>query len=492
MNATPPMTPPDAHPDAPPDAKNNQTLHLAVQKGTPATLIESGSGQGISGEGVSGRTLPTGNGPEEEEAALASATDSGESSEIEATIKSLIEWLLKDGRNAVDVPELLDAYCRRLTDVGVPLVRSALGIALLHPQIRTLNHYWRIDRPQIETVKRAHGMETTEEYRNSPIATIIEEKAEALRFRLEKMQPPYPYPVLIDFKAQGITDYVMMVLYFSGGRRNHISFGTKRPGGFTSFDLAVIDRSLAAFGTVLETLTLKRLAATVLDTYVGRQTGLRILSGDIRRGTGDNVRAVLWYCDLRGFTSLADRLPREELISLLNGYFEIMGGAVEARGGEILKFIGDAMLAIFPLDSSDTGSRACTKALDAAEDALAGMQTHNAERASWGQPTMRSGIALHLGEVMYGNIGAPTRLDFTVIGPAVNLVSRIEGLCKILDKPVLTSAAFAAISGNRLISAGAHPVRGLPDPVEVFGLKKEIPNIASVTSSDHHATGHGI
>ena len=221
-------------------------------------------------------------------------------------------------------------------------------------------------------------------------------------------------------------------------------------------------------------MVLRRLAVNVLDTYVGRDAGARILSGDIRRGTGATLRAVLWYCDLRGFTSLADRLPLADLIGLLNGYFEIMGGAVQARDGEILKFIGDAMLAIFPLPDGEEGDayvRAkVNDALDAAADAIKAMELRNRELQAWGLPVLKAGIALHVGDVMYGNIGAPDRLDFTVIGPAVNLVSRIQGLSSELMRPVLTSEAFAAQCAERLVSEGLHPVKGLKEPIQVFGL----------------------
>ncbi|CAK0752537.1 hypothetical protein CCP1ISM_4770001 [Azospirillaceae bacterium] len=183
---------------------------------------------------------------------------------------------------------------------------------------------------------------------------------------------------------------------------------------------------------------------------------------------------MLWYCDLRGFTSMSERLPREDVVAILNSYFEVMGEAVQSRGGEILKFVGDGMLAIFPLDGptagGPAGSIATGLALDAGRDAVAGLARLNAERSAWGQPTLQCGIGLHLGDVMYGNIGAANRLDFTVIGPAVNLVTRIEGLCKRLDRPLLTSAVFAACCPSPLLSLGFQPVRGLTEPVEVFGL----------------------
>jgi adenylate cyclase len=403
---------------------------------------------------------------------------------------AVIDWLLEQGRQAISAQRLLDAFCRRLMEAGLPLWRAVCGLQLLHPQIRSTSYFWRRDRGAVEMRNRLHGAETEADDRISPFGTLMEEGADGMRYRLEQMEGPWPYAILGQLREQGATDYVAMTVRFASGRRNVLSLATDRPGGFSTEDLALVDSVLPAFGAVLETLALRRLSTTVLDTYVGRRTGARILSGDIRRGTGDNVRAVLWYCDLRGFTSLADRLPREELIALLNGYFEAMGGAVEEHGGEILKFIGDAMLTIFPLDGDADGdgagangrggeAEACAKALEAAIAAIAAMERLNAARAAWGQPTLRCGIALHIGDVMYGNIGSPTRLDFTVIGPAVNLVSRIDGLCNELNRTMLTSAAFAAAfagactgCGSRLVSLGHHPVKGLEEPVEVFELTR--------------------
>lgn len=174
---------------------------------------------------------------------------------------------------------------------------------------------------------------------------------------------------------------------------------------------------------------------------------------------------------MRGFTALSDRLAPADLIALLNGYFEIIGGAVEAHGGEVLKFIGDAALAVFPVaeDGADV-AMVCAAALAASRRAVEGIDARNAERSGWGEPILRCGVALHLGEVLYGNIGAPSRLDFTVIGPAVNLVTRIEGLCKRLDRVILTSEDFATASMEPLFSVGWHPVKGLLKPVQVFGL----------------------
>lgn len=397
---------------------------------------------------------------------------------------ALLDWLLKEGRRAPAVAALTGELADRLTAEGLPLWRLFFSLPVLHPLVRVLTVVWRDDRSEVEAVRRAHGTELEPGYLNSPIAAIVDHGADALRFRLEKIEPPYPHPVLDDLQAEGCTDYVAMALRFGGDRSGVVSLSTRRPGGFSTDDLALIDGVRPALVAALETMILKKLATTVLETYVGRRTGERVLSGEIRRGSLEITPAVLWYCDLRGFTPLSDRLPPAELIALLNGYFEIMGGAVEDHGGEILKFIGDALLAVFPLadgrddapDERDAAAlAACTAALAAARRAVRDIDARNAERLAWGEPALHCGIALHLGEALYGNIGAPTRLDFTVIGPAVNLTNRIEGLCKRLDRTVLASGDFARALPVEWEPLGAHDVKGLVRPVEVFGLPEESP-----------------
>jgi adenylate cyclase len=389
---------------------------------------------------------------------------------------AVIDWLLTEGRRAESAARLADAFAERLTAEGLPLWRLFFGLPVLHPLVRFLSVYWRDDRDGVDIVRREHGTEQQPGYLSSPIAAILDQDADALRFRIERLEAPLPHPILDELRAEGGSDYVIMALHFGAGRNGVVSLATKRPGGFSTCDLALADGVRDALAAVLESLILKKLAATVVETYVGSRAGERVLSGEIRRGSLETVSAVLWYCDLRGFTGLSDRLAPPDLIALLNGYFEIIGGAVEAHGGEVLKFIGDAVLAIFPFPAGGgdpqggSAAAACTVALAAARQAVRDMAARNVERSAWGEPILRCGIALHLGEVLYGNIGAPTRLDFTVIGQAVNLVTRIEGLCKRLDRTVLTSDAFAASAEEPLLSLGWHPVRGLLKPVEVYGL----------------------
>lgn len=384
---------------------------------------------------------------------------------------ALIDWLLTEGRRAATVTELVEGLAARLIADGLPLWRMFFGLPVLHPLVRFLNVYWRADEGEVRIVRRAHGTERDQRYIGSPVAAILDQDADALRFRIERMEGDLPHQVLQELRAEGGSDYVIMALRFDGARVGVTSMATRRPGGFSAADLALVDGVRDALTAVLERLILVKLAATVVETYVGARAGARVLSGEIRRGSLETVRAALWYCDLRGFTALSDRLAPADLIALLNGYFEIIGGAVEAHGGEVLKFIGDAALAIFPVaDDGKDAAAVCAAALAAARQAERGIDARNAERSGWGEPVLRCGVALHLGEALYGNIGAPSRLDFTVIGPAVNLVTRIEGLCKRLDRVILTSEDFAAASIEPLFSVGWHPVKGLLKPVQVFGL----------------------
>lgn len=389
----------------------------------------------------------------------------------------LMRWLLTDARlGHRSIAALVEAFCRYLLASGVPLWRTSFSVRTLHPQIRAITYVWERGIEGVEETERPHGAERSEAYLTSPVAAIVEDGADSLRYRLEHLAAPFPYPILGELKARGATDYVAMGMPLRGnsGRIiNVVTFASDRKGGFSGEALALVNGALPALSSVIETLALRRVALNLLDVYVGPSAGNRIMSGDIRRGTGETIRAVIFNCDLRGFTALADRLAREDLIALLNGYFEIVGEAVQQRGGEILKFIGDGMLAIFPTDGDGHARHQATRALEATRAALAGLAEFNAERAAWGEPTLRMGIALHAGEVMYGNIGAPNRLDFTVIGPAVNLVSRIEGLCKRMGREVLTSREVADLARGQLVSLGFQPVRGLHEPVEVFGLPEE-------------------
>jgi len=379
--------------------------------------------------------------------------------------------LLDAAQDTQGLSDLIAGLAHALIAQGLPLTRFGIQLMTQHPTIRALTQLWHAGPPErFESVARPHGNELLPQYLASPIAAIVERGGNAIHLPMSRLSPPWTFPVQADFAEQGVTDYLALPLTFTGGRQGVLTFLTHTPNGFEPERLTAVLGALPLLTALIEREALKHRAESLLNTYVGRRTGARILAGEVRRGTGATLNAVLWFSDLRGFTALSDRLPREELIALLNNYFEIQGNAVEAAGGEILKFIGDGMMALWALDGDGRDPATAHAALQAAEMAITGMQALNAERADWGQPYLGCGIALHVGDVMYGNIGAPDRLDFTIIGPAVNLASRIEGLCQPLGRRLLTSRAFADLAGaSGLVTLGRHPVRGLNAPVEVLG-----------------------
>jgi adenylate cyclase len=378
----------------------------------------------------------------------------------------LLDWLIGDARQLPDGPALLAQLCERLLGQGLPLARASFHVRVLHPQLFGMGFYWQRGAEQIRVFRAEHGVERTDLYQRSPMRVLFE-GAGAVRQRLDLPDVEFPFPLFEELRQQGLTDYVALPVTFSDGKIHGTTWSSDRPGGFDSDELAQIEDLLPLFGLLLEIHLDRRIAITLLDTYVGHHAGERILAGQITRGSGATVAAALWYCDLRGFTALSERLGRDALLACLNDYFDCMAGAVERQGGEILKFIGDAMLAIFPLAGED----ACRRALEAAREARDAMAGLNAKRRARGEEALAFGIALHVGKVMYGNIGAANRLDFTVVGPAVNLTTRIERLCRSLERDLLLSEAFACgCTSWPLRSLGRHHLQGIARPVEVFTL----------------------
>ncbi len=376
-------------------------------------------------------------------------------------------WLLVDGPHIDSEVELFDELCWRLLGDGVPLWRASLHIGTLHPQIRGVGARWWRDRKVIEDYRILHGSEATDEYRLSPIRMTVERGA-PMRRRLDG--PILDFPLLEKIRKAGGTDYFALALNRTFRRFPVVAWTTDRPDGFSAADIAKLEEINPALAAIVDTRAVRRISGNLLDTYLGPQAGRRILAGQIFRAQGERMRAVIMMTDLRGFTGLSDRLPGDAVIELLDDYFDAVVSPIEEKKGEVLKFIGDGVLAIFPAEDDEDFAPSSRRALEAATEGLDRLATINQARHDRDQPELRIGIGLHLGEVIYGNVGAADRLDFTVIGPAVNLASRIEGLTKRLLRPLLTSAAFAEICPRPLVSLGFHPVRGLYQPEEVFGL----------------------
>jgi adenylate cyclase len=362
--------------------------------------------------------------------------------------------------------------CRRIAAAGIPIVRGFCFVATLHPEVRAAAYIWNREDAGAMRVVAGHDLVSSPDFIESPV-TVVRQTRRPLRRRLCQPDCPLDFSVLQQLKAEGCTDYIAIPMVRSDEETNAITFATDCDRGFTDREIAGLEYVAQALGLYVEIQSSRRIARTLLDTYIGRRTGERVLSGLIRRGSGETIRAVIWDNDLRGFTALADNLPTEALNALLNQYFEIMAGAVMAEGGEVLKFIGDGMLAIFEIGGALKAGDACGCALRASRRALAAVRKCNTARTTAGEPAIRFGIALHLGEVYYGNIGAPGRLDFTVIGPAVNQASRMEKLSAQLGRSIVTSSSFAAAAPEYLETLGFHHLHGVNEPQELFSPTEE-------------------
>ena len=299
-----------------------------------------------------------------------------------------------------------------------------------------------------------------------------------MRRRLEAGPEQRDFPILEEFFAMGATDYFAHLFAFANGDRAQgtgvvYSFSTDREGGFSDDDTTLVEATLPALSLAMKAHAGYVIASGLLGTYLGEDAGRRVHAGAIERGSVDTLRAVLWYADIRGFTPISDAAPGPVIVDLLNDVFEILTASLRPRGGQVLKFIGDAMLATFSFEEA-ARAETCRRALDAAIEAMANIDALNTARAAAGGPVASVDLALHIGEVLYGNVGATDRLDFTVIGPAINEVARIEALCEPLGRAVLVSAEFvAAMMGGetRLESLGRHALRGVREPKEIFALE---------------------
>ena len=385
-------------------------------------------------------------------------------------LQKLTEWLIDGARSAPRPPQMMAETCERMVAAGLPLTRVGVFVRTLHPDVVGRNFVWR---PGAEIVAGTANYEMleSEEFRNSPLAIVFAEKRE-VRARMDGPDAKR-FPLFDDLRAEGITDYIALPLLNVDGSAHASSWTTKQPGGFTEAQLKALHDLIPALARLIEVTRWRFTASVLLDTYVGNRAGGRILDGQIRRGHAETMDAAIWLSDLRGFTALSDRLPPATVIDILNLYFDCQVSAIAAHGGEVLKFMGDGLLAVFPIDEyvGDVGN-ACAQVLEAACEARANVE---AMRFPVGETIerFRFGVALHVGRVLYGNIGGGNRLDFTCIGPAVNLAARLEKIAGRLHRTVLASSAFAETCPDRWQDLGEYPIGGFSGVARVFGLKDE-------------------
>ncbi|MBT5416310.1 MAG: adenylate/guanylate cyclase domain-containing protein [Rhodospirillaceae bacterium] len=377
-----------------------------------------------------------------------------------------IRWLAVEGRRISKTRDLLQILCDHLVDQGLAIAWVRVAIRTLHPQVFSYGYEWRHGQAEVREVGLEHGIATSPQYLNSPLRAVFEQGL-VIRRSLEPPADLTEFGILADLRESGLSDYIVFPVEFGAGRNNSVSWATDRPGGFSEDEIALLSDIVPILSTILETQSTRRTAGALLDTYLGRDPGGRVLEGTITRGEGEALRAIVMACDLRDFTPYSDTRESGEVIEALNDFFDAAGGPITARGGEILKFIGDGFLAIFRIDD-DCATASAQAALAAVDEARANVHALNRRRAATGLSELRFGTALHAGEVVYGNIGTADRLDFTVIGPAVNLAFRLEALTKELGRAPLLSADFARLCEVPTEPLGAHALRGLSEPVEVF------------------------
>jgi len=395
---------------------------------------------------------------------------------VEETIP-LIQWIVSEGLKGTPETQLLDGVCARLTAAGLPLLRVNISQPTLHPVIGGHLFIWQRDSgTALQEDWQRNVAAAGKDYARTPFEHMMTSGVQRLRCRLSSGEGCDEFPMLDRFRNAGATDYFALQNDFgdahSLGPARHIltSWLADRPEGFGPEELAVIEQLNPALALAVKGTSTYRIASSVIETYLGRDAGRRVLGGTIERGAGETIRAALWFSDLEGFTKLTDTVPRDELLGLLHDYFECLVTTVHEHGGEVLKFMGDGLLAMFNL-ADDAAS--CHAALEAADQVSGRVTELSACRRAKGLPVTRYSLALHLGDVLYGNIGARDRLDFTVLGPAVNELSRIEAMCRALDQELVTSAAFARAAESapdRLVSLGRYVLRGVRKPQELFTL----------------------
>lgn len=396
-----------------------------------------------------------------------------EAQHLAAMRAAVVDWLTDAGLEQHDPGLVLGGLAQRLNAGGVAVGRLTLGSDLLHPVLNSKGYRWS-RATGVDRVEFLHGaFDDNDDWARSPFFYMLKRDLDTLRRRLDGDYERGEFPVTDQLQDTGFTDYLAFKTTFGEAVRfgaqigTIVSYACDRPGGFDPAETELLGGLARSLSLAFKAIDAHDTARTLLQVYLGGDPARRILAGDIVRGRAEPVAAVLWYSDLVGFTRIADSTGRDELLDLLNDYSEALVETLRAHGGEVLKFLGDGILARFAFGSS------CGQALDAAMAAFARIKALNDRRAAEGRPVTGIHLALHTGEVFYGNIGSPDRLDFTVVGPAVNELARIEAMCRSLDQCVLVSSAFAQGAGearSRLVSLGRYALRGVQRPSELFTL----------------------
>ncbi len=396
-----------------------------------------------------------------------------------AKTNDLINWLVSRGLAGAEKEELLDGYCTRLIDMGVPLMRFHAAQSALHPVYGGTGYSWYQGRGG-DYQKFEYSENVSEDWQKSPLFAILNDDVEVVHERMVDQNEPSRFPLINELRENGATEYYARGVTFDVPTHNAprdakkavdgvlLSWTSNAPDGFRDGDLELINTALPHLGLALKSASNARVSEDLMRVYLGREAGRRVLSGEIRRGSLQQIDAVIWNFDLEGFTSLSEELPGSEIIDMLNDYLAVAVGVVHDNDGNILKFMGDGLMAMFDVGEIDEDARAALKAVPVLQERI---RLLNQERSAAGLPVANFTLALHAGEILYGNIGSESRLDFTVIGPAVNQTARIAGMHRSLGQRILISddvAQAAMPCSQDLISVGRYMLRGVPEPKELF------------------------
>ena len=375
----------------------------------------------------------------------------------EKAMQSIADWIVQSAMTDLNLDDFFVEFCERVANIGIPLYRLQMALSILHPTMAAKSLTWR-KGVGISIDSHAHSTVETDQWLQSPMRAVLENNLPEIRQSLEVPDDELAFPILNDLKAEGATDYYMFPVTFDSGKfhfhqvaydRNRrdgmiISWASDTPGGFNADDIAAINRLTSRLSIVVKLWVREQISLNVASAYMGPQVGKRVLDGQIRRGDVELIHAVIWYTDLRHSTDMADTLPLDQVMEALDRYFDCTAGAVIDNGGQVLRFIGDAVLAIFPFQKGSTieTQNAHINAYRAALDAFERMKDVNKERAKGGVDELSFGLGLHTGELLFGNIGVPERVEFSVIGGTANEVARIEGMTKELAVPALFTQSF--------------------------------------------------
>ena len=396
---------------------------------------------------------------------------------IEAELSKLASWLAKVGLEGRAETALLEGFCQRALAAEIPLSRAMAFMDTLHPIHEGRAFRWEREKPETTVTEygRTTEGEAAERWRANPYFRMLQDGESLRRWRI-KAEGDFEFPIFSEYRESSVTDFVAVINRFSAdgviGEMDCFYAGwmSDSPEGFADEDISALERLTPFLGLAIKSASLGRIAETLVETYLGRDAGRRVLQGRIARGVADRIKAVLWFSDLRNYTRISDSAAPEQIIPLLNDYADAVVTAIHQHSGDVLKLIGDGVLAIFPAEDR---ARACAEALDAAQEAREAVAALSARRTADGLPATDMYLGLHLGVVFYGNIGSKERLDFTVVGPAVNEVARIAAMCRSVDQPILISSAFAssvAPERRRFSSVGRYALRGVGAPQDLFTL----------------------